>query len=368
MDREHHSLRRWMHQRRRPTKVQSRLIVGLLLSALVAWRLIIGKGGDNKGDECYHSDNNIFSPVLMAGEEDHFPQWNTDLMHNECRSQRTMHFPFRVGCPHECQSYRNEKGVSTGADDDDDEVPYYRVTAEWYFGEPNKFDPDRSWESQNGKSKYKQGINFEGPEAFVRTFQAAANELKKEGERQLSDKPGKEFKVHPQKRMHSALSYLCCLSAVEAEKSLPVIDEWIDETDFNFTLRFTEIQSWHERPNSVTNIVLVDKPSQRTMMRMNHDLNRKLTEAGIPIIVPREDQMPFHSTVAGFRYSSKGESYDPKYEIGSKLPDIYSLVRAVSEKYRYKWNVPDSQSFRILHKPRRSPSPSIHTYPLIDKA
>ena len=247
-------------------------------------------------------------------------------------------------------------------------MPYYRVTAEWYFGEPNKFDPNRSWESQNGKSKYKQGINFEGPEAFVRTFQAAANELKKEGERQLSE-PGKEFKVHPQKRMHSALSYLCCLSAIEAEKSLPVIDEWIDETDFNFTLRFTEIQSWHERPNSVTNIVLVDKPSQRTMMRMNHDLNRKLTDAGIPIIVPREDQMPFHSTVAGFRYSSKGESYDPKYEIESKLPDIYSLVRAVSEKYRYKWNVPDeSQSFRILHKPLRSPSPSIHTYPLVDKA
>ena len=350
-------MRRLMHQRHRPTKVQFRLIVGIL-SALVAWRLI-GKGGD-KADECY--SDNIFSPALAG--EDHFPQWNAGLMHNECRSQRTMHFLFRVGCPHECQSYRNEKGVSTGADDDE---AYYRVTAKWYFGEPNKFDPDRSWESQNGKSKYKQGINFEGPETFVRTFQAAASELKKEGERQLSE-PGKEFKVHPQKRMHSALSYLCCLSAVEAEKSLPVIDKWIDETDFNFTLRFTEIQSWHERPNSVTNIVLVDKPSQRTMMRMNHDLNRKLTDAGIPIIVPRKDQMPFHSTVAGFRYSSKGETYDPKYEIGSKLPDIYSLVRAVSEKYRYKWNVPESQSFRILHKPLRSPSPSIHTFPLIDKA
>lgn len=295
-------------------------------------------------------------------DKDVFPRWNQCLMHNEPRSQRTIHFPFRTGCPNDCRPYRNEKGLSTS-----DTEAYARVTVEWYFGEPNKYDPRKPWESQNGASKYRQGINFECPQAFVHTFQAAASEMKKQGLR-LLDVPGKNFTVHKQKRMHASLSYLCCLDVDEAEMALTVIDKWIQETSFDFTLGFTEIQSWYESPNSVTTIVLVDEASQRTMMRMNHALNSRLESAGVPVVVPREDQMPFHSTVAGFRYSKKGETYDPTFEIESKLPDIYSLVRAISEKYRDQWTPPTSARFHIQHKPLRSPFPGNHTHALVDKS
>jgi hypothetical protein len=236
---------------------------------------------------------------------------------------------------------------------------------EWYFGNATQYDSRLSWPTQNGGTRTAKGVDFQAPQAFVATFGAAARALEEQGERRLQV-PGKAFRVHKQKFMHASLSYLCCLTAEETARSLPIIDQWIAETAFNFTLRFTEIQSWHESPNAVTNIVLVDEASQQRMMRLNHDLNRHLEAAGVPVVIPREDQMPFHVTVAGFRYSKKGETYDPHYEITSQLPTIYSLVDVVSQSYRHQWNA--GEIFRIQHKPLRSPAPKSHTHALVDKS
>lgn len=286
-------------------------------------------------------------------------QFNPDLMHAKPISQRTIHFPFRTGCPHDCEPYRQRMCL------DETATNFSRLTVQWYFGQTAKFDPKKAWAEQNGATNYPKGINFEAPEAFVRTFHAAARDLKDQGEQLLKVLPMKEFKVHKQKNMHASLSYLCCLTPREAKKGMEVIDKWIDKTEFNFTVRFTEIQSWHESPNSVTNIVLVDESSQIQMMRMNHDLNQHLESAGVPVIVPREDQMPFHATVAGFRFSKKGETFNPVFDITPQLPEIYSLVHDISEKYRHQWNL-NEFAFRIQHKPWRSAAPSNHTHPLVE--
>ena len=286
-------------------------------------------------------------------------KFNPRLMHTKTSSQRTLHFPFRTGCPHDCGPYRKRLCLSDSA------ASYSRLTVQWYFGQAGKFNPNLPWEDQNGATYYSKGKNFEGPEAFVRTFHAAAKDLKDKGKELLGNPTLKEFKVHKQKDMHAALSYLCCLTPVEAKKGMAVIDKWINETVFDFTLRFTNIQSWHESPNSVTNIVLVDDSSQIQMMKMNHDLNRHLEDAGVPVVIPREDQMPFHSTVAGFRYSKNGETFNHTFEIGSDLPKIFSLVHEVSEKYRQKWDSKEV-AFRVQHKPLRSPEPKEHTHPLLD--
>jgi hypothetical protein len=353
--RSYHPVRRWLHQWRgiRPFR---KVLLGAVV--LLGFFTI----GPFPKPSCRSKD--------WIDPTDAQPHYHPDLMHTDARSQRTLHFPFRTGCPQDCQPFRAARAcppsrsshsnlrTATGPED------FFRVTVEWYFGNATQYDPRLSWDAQNGATDTAKGVDFQAPQSFVATFQAAARDLKEQGERRLK-LPGKAFKVHTQKFMHVSLSYLCCLSAEEAAQSLPVIDRWMAETEFNFALAFAEIQSWHESPNSVTNIVVADEASQRNMMHLNHDLNQHLAAAGVPVVIPREDQMPFHATLAGFRYSKKGETYDPQYEIASQLPTIYSLVDTVSNDHRSNWNI--GGPFHVQHKPMRSPEPKSHTHPLADK-
>ena len=105
-------------------------------------------------------------------------------------------------------------------------------------------------------------------------------------------------------------------------------------------------------------------------MQLNHQLNSRLEEGEVHVVIPREEQMPFHATIAGFQYSKKGEDYDPKYEIQSSLSIIQNFVQKISIKYQRHWTPPVrlfGKSFRVTHKPKQSATPlSSHTHPLFD--
>jgi 2'-5' RNA ligase len=306
-----------------------------------------------------------FIIIQQRRENSAFPQWNEKLIHGRAEPQRTLHFPFRTGCPHDCGAYRHVESSRFGSILND-EQDFYRVTVEWYFGEPEKYMPTVDWKAQRNSSSYKLGINFQCTESFVRTFQAASRDLHDQATKFLST-PSQPTTIHPQRRMHVSLSYLCCLNSEEAKRAIAAIDDWTGRAKFDMELRFDEIQAWHESPNSVTTIVLVDEASQQTLMRINHDLNQHLHRFDIPIAIQREDQMPFHATVAGFRYGSNGESYDPTLNIEPQLSTIYNFVHQVSQQYLIAWNGPNGKGIRIQHKPKRSSQPSLHTFPLVDK-
>jgi 2'-5' RNA ligase len=301
----------------------------------------------------------VFALVLLAEDWYHFPRWHPNLMpyHRSGTSQTTMHFPFRTGCPQDCRPYR-------ARDENVDYDDLYRLTVEWYFGEPKAYNPNESWDSQRNSSSHSRGNNFECPESVVRTFQAAAADLKSAAGK-LSTAT-RNISVHEQVRMHVSLSYICCLTMFEAQEALRVVDDWINQTMFDFTVRFSgEIVSWYESPNSVTLIANVDWWSQRTLMRLNHDLNRRLKASRIPMAVFRESQMPFHTTLAGFRYGDTGESYRSELEIASQLPRIYEVAQDVSNRYSARdWNG-QGRGIPIQHKPRRSGKPSRHTHALV---
>mmetsp|Transcript_24845 Transcript_24845/g.44976 ORF Transcript_24845/g.44976 Transcript_24845/m.44976 type:complete len:351 (-) Transcript_24845:176-1228(-) len=282
--------------------------------------------------------------------------FNPNLFHSESRCQKTMHFPFRVGCPHDCSRYRSD---SDTAKDGNSTTDFYRLTIEWYFGEPKEYNADIPWSMQRNSSQYKQGINFQCPESFVNTFQSASRELVERVHASIPDAKSKT-----QKRMHMSLSYLCCLTEDEVKVAKPTIAEWIAETRFDFSIRFGEIQCWYERPNSVTTIVLVDPPSQRVLMKLNHEINDRLRSEGVPIVVPREDQMPFHSTLAGIYFGESSESYNPLNNISSQLPVIHAIVQSLSNSKMEAWN--PSDGIRVLHDPLSSSKGGIHTFPLID--
>jgi 2'-5' RNA ligase len=276
--------------------------------------------------------------------------FHPNLFHSESRCQKTMHFPFRVGCPQNCSRYRSDGGSTTD---------FYRLTTQWYFGQPTKYKANIPWSAQRNSSKYGKGTNFQCPESFVNTFQSASRELVERVHESIPD-----AKTMKQKIMHMSLSYLCCLTADEVKVARPTIAEWIAETRFDFSLRFREIQCWYERPNSVTMIILVDPPSQITLMTLNHELNARLRSKGVPIVVPREDQMPFHSTLAGIYFGESSESYNPLNNISSQLPVIHSIVQNLSNSKMEDWN--PSDGIRVLHDPRSSSEGGLHTFPLID--
>ena len=178
---------------------------------------------------------------------------------------QTKIFPFRVGCPQDCRAYRKDMTKQ----EFDQEEAFYRLTVEWYFGEPKKYNASIPWSEQRNSSIYYEGTNFQCPQAFVDTFRKAGADLTKLLKQKLHK--ARAF-YKQQKRMHMSLAYLCCIRQNEVQRVREVIQEWIADTTFDFTLRFGRIQSLYEKPNAVTTIIVVDDESQRQVMQLLDNL------------------------------------------------------------------------------------------------
>ena len=176
--------------------------------------------------------------------------------------QVTKVFPFRVGCPKQCerQSYPDE--------------PMYRMSMAWYLGMPDM---------EEGTA-YDRGINYQCPVEFVNNFRSSAKEL---GTIQSI----RDVQVKFQPRMHISLNYLCCLRKNETDWVREVMSKWrLDNYPYSFSVKFDRFQCWHERRNSVTTIIIADEQSQHTLLKMSNDIEEKLLQKGIPTEVHRTDQ------------------------------------------------------------------------------
>lgn len=82
---------------------------------------------------------------------------------------------------------------------------------------------------------------------------------------------------------------------------------------------------------------------------MNHELNNHLERLGVPVIVKREEQMPYHVTLQGARY---GKCYStlPEYDITNLLPKIYDIVSELSDRMGSGWTGKNSflQTSRMM--------------------
>lgn len=81
-----------------------------------------------------------FIIIQQRRENSAFPQWNEKLIHGRAEPQRTLHFPFRTGCPQDCGAYRHVESSRFGSIFND-EQNFYRVTVEWYFGNQKNICP-----------------------------------------------------------------------------------------------------------------------------------------------------------------------------------------------------------------------------------
>ena len=131
---------------------------------------------------------------------------------------------------------------------------------------------------------YDKGINFQCPYELVENFRHASSSLE-------SIATNRNVSFERQVRIHMSLSYLCCLRKNETDWAKEIIYEWIlDNHPFSFDVTFNRLECWHERYNSVTNIIIAVDDTQKTVMKMNQQLEEKLLDRGIPTEIPRSLQ------------------------------------------------------------------------------
>eukprot|EP00435_Cladocopium_sp_Y103_P056253 s282_g18.t4 len=201
---------------------------------------------------------------------------------------KTKIFPFRTGCPEGCSNLRAVAALKL-------EDTYFRTGTLWRL----------SGRHLQNASLIEQKIRAESvPRDFGTSFDLVESEIMREVQ-ELPFALEHVMFYHQQKSMHLSLSYDCCWTEEEVQNFKLVFRRWLGQTRFNLHLHFTHLECWLERFNSLTIIAVVDSAAQRELLRWNHQLNELLRSHGIPVLVQREDQMPFHMTVLGIYLGSE---------------------------------------------------------------
>lgn len=289
------------------------------------------------------------STIIPTQQAKNFP-WNPELMHHlpdQC--EKTLVFPFRVGCPSSCDNYLNASSKSTSlyksASQSKDPstqrqrepLPYYyRIHMAWDFGKVLWYDP------QQHENETEHPRRFRAPLSMVRRFVQSSDRLTAQVQRQAKklglnatqdDSPLQEqLFIKPQTKMHLSLAYFCCIPEEDAVPVQFAMQDWIASRTRREVLSsqgapklgFESLRCWKERFDSITNIIVADKTSQGYLMTLYLDLVnfvQKAVPSYNPMIVPRQDQMPFHVTLSGVHYGDiyGGNSIDPLLPVMAKI-------------------------------------------------
>jgi len=250
--------------------------------------------------------------------------------------QQTAIFPFEIGCPTKCQRARGHSKETR-----------YQMSLNWSFGQPKHFDHLPTY--------YNKGKNYECPQTLIDNFIYASDTIAAQASARFPT-----IRVKRQKRLHMSLMYMCCLFQNETDHAREIYYDWVVENrPFDFTARFNKLECWKERTNSVTNIIVADETTQVTMMGLYRNLHERFEREGIPVEVPRTDQMPFHITLLGLHLGDGSGNGTPEDDIDPYLGDIYSIVAPVSSRMGDQWAGPGRM--HITHDPRPPVKAAAHT-------
>jgi len=228
---------------------------------------------------------------------------------------KTKIFPFRTGCPEICHDLRVAAGSTL-------EDTYFRTGTLW------SLSGRQLWNTSDMEKK----IRAESlPEPFGNAFDSVEAEIMREL-RELPFSLEHVMFFHQQRAPHVSLSYDCCFTKEEAMNFQLIFRRWLGQTRFNLHLHFTHLECWLERFNSLTIVAMVDPAAQIQLLRWNHELNQELLRHGIPVLVHREEQMPFHMTVLGVYLGNEFSpaSRDRMEIFGEAICEKVSKVSATS--------------------------------------
>lgn len=272
----------------------------------------------------YYQDTTTTTSIIWSD-----PSWMQELP----KCQRTLIQPFRMGCPATCK-----RAV-------DANETMYRMHAAWYFGQAQLFPESEL------PIAYEMGINYQAPRVYIQNFLDAAKDVTDASESLLPS----NITVASQKDIHMSMAYLCCLRKNETYWVREIMNNWVlQRRPFRFPVQFNKLECWHERFNSVTNIMVGTEATQQVVMKYVHELYNAIEKHGIHMEISREQQMPIHVTLVGLQYGEGEQADDPQFDIRPQLDAIHNIVSPISKAYGASWTGRGSNGMTVSHDPRIS--------------
>ena len=212
--------------------------------------------------------------------------WNRPPPPGTCR--RTRFMPFLAGCPKSCADLRPDKPREH----------FYKTAVIWRLGRLKEIHNATAAAALTDTAMAQR---FTADPAYIHAF-AGAEETLTENQAQESEAFGLgPLSLSQQRNVHMSLAYLCCLTSTETATIKEVVGRWLQQMDVDFQAVFDRVECWQERVDSITNIIVANEATQRTVMKLYQSLLRSIEDAGVPQPVQRDDQMPFHMTLLGLR-------------------------------------------------------------------
>ena len=239
--------------------------------------------------------------------------WNRPPPPGTCR--RTRFMPFIAGCPKSCADLRP----------DEPEDRFYKTAVIWRLGRLKEIHNATAAAALTDSTMSQR---FTADPAYIRAFAAA--------EQSLTEKQALESRalglgplsLSQQRNVHMSLAYLCCLTSTEISTVHEVVGRWLQQQmDLDFRAVFDRVECWQERVDSITNIIVADEATQRTVMKLYQSLLRSIEDAGVPQPVQRDDQMPFHMTLLGLHTAGSGT------DVSAYLAPVARAVDAATARH-----------------------------------
>lgn len=208
--------------------------------------------------------------------------WRVLLGHRAVPQCSPTHFmPYKSGCPTSRQCSALRPDATRGAS-------FVRADMSWYFGALAGLHDSAKLGNMSDANLH---AHTTAPPELVRGYVRLEDALEKVT----------PLTVHTQPKLALALSYFCCVTPDEMTTLKHVALQWaMGRRNLSLPVRFDRVECRQTRSNAAEALLMADQESQQNLMDLNHDLQRTLLEAGVPVMVSRERQLPFHMRIVGF--------------------------------------------------------------------
>jgi hypothetical protein len=221
----------------------------------------------------------------------------------QCR--RTPLFPFVKGCPARCEDYRPDLLRPI--------PPMYQSDLAWSLHPNNAtrrvsaYIPTSAYVptsavtsgTVSGIPAPRAGSTAGLPSRYQALEYALTDYIYRRG---LHPSSGGPLRVQVESHLRLTLAYFCCLTEVEAYILQQSAEEWVwrQNLESKIHLQFVpkRLECWHQDLDSLASILVVDQDSNRRLLRIHDDLLGHLRAKSIPVVLRRQQQMPFHVTLA----------------------------------------------------------------------
>lgn len=199
--------------------------------------------------------------------------------------EQTKIYPYKSGCPtaSRCASLRPDVPSTK---------EFLRINVGWRLGALYGLH-SHAHVFMTSESRLKKRLPGVQP-SVLRNFVRLEDELE-----DLAPALGVEARL--QQFLQVELAPLCCVTRNEMSALRSTVGQWTKRHNATkLTVRFDKLRCYHERVNSVNNVLLADKHTTKILAAAEAELRKSLEARGVKIKVEREDQLPFHLNIVEF--------------------------------------------------------------------